>query len=603
MKAKWDVVGLRVALILSAGLGGFVCTGSAQTPESNVDIGIAPGTVLCVDEQATFSAQHNCTVAPAGTVSYQWSGAFSHNGQTANQSFSTPGAKSVTVDVTYTTVEGGDYHGQASRDFVVVKMVSITPSAQTVCLGEERDFQVTTEPAGRYERVTVSAQGATLLSFDQSTGVARVRFDQLSSSNSDDKTVSATCGNTVTALALIVKVASISPSGETVCVNTERELQVETSPPGNYHVASVSTGGGVSVVTPYNPNTGKIKVRFDQASLTDQDYKTVTASCGQSPETSSTLVVRVASIEAECTQVGVGCTVALTAHTEPPGRAVNFSFPGGGAGTGGSQLEYTGDQTASFIAGNQNLGVTVTACDSELAGCCAAVGLTVVGACDQNAASSPSFTEIPETDPALANCGGNLGFFSPEMPTVDATACIDVGSQICRWRLRVNSVSDTYSLGVCLQGLVDVVADAPQITTNNVCAIIAALNPPPTLSIYGSLECFRQHENTHLAEWVATFNAVWPQYEAQIENLAVSFACGTAETPEAAVQLLEAQKDQLVDGFVQTVVSQCPSHANGLTQADNVTAECLLELVGAIETRATNEQWCAQPCILQGCPP
>ena len=103
-------------------------------------------------------------------------------------------------------------------------------------------------------------------------------------------------GQTASLTVAVVKVEAISPAAQTVCFGKETEFQVETFPTGHYDMVSV-TADGATNVNEYSPATGKITVKFNQASSTISDYKTVTATCGASASISQTLVIKVESIE------------------------------------------------------------------------------------------------------------------------------------------------------------------------------------------------------------------------------------------------------------------------------------------------------------------
>jgi hypothetical protein len=324
--------------------------------------------------------------------------------------------------------------------------------------------------------------------------------------------------------------------------------------------------------------------------------------------------VRVASIEAECTQVGVRCTVALTAHTEPPGRAVNFSFPGGGAGTGGSQLEYTGDQTASFIAGNQNLGVTVHACDEVMHGCCAAINVHLVGACEPNLPVSPSYvqTDHPPSEPFQPNAWGEFRAWGANYKGV---GCIDTENPTpCAWRLRVTESKVLYFIDQYCPSSHDInSASDPLVTEANYCAIDESFTvapgtqyPYPPFTHYCSSSCILAHENQHFLEFVETWNTYWPSCEADLENLAVQFVCDYMDSSDEAMQYFDYDVPapgwtarRILGEWLRFARLVTPNHP--YSQAGPVGNACVEELRQAISTRAIQEQWCAPPCFTYYC--
>ncbi len=90
---------------------------------------------------------------------------------------------------------------------------------------------------------------------------------------------------------IVVKVDSITPESTNVCYNSEQVFQIETYPEGHYDVVSV-TGSNCTIMA-YDTITGKVTVKFDEASISATDYKIITATCGTSSVSAQVLALKV----------------------------------------------------------------------------------------------------------------------------------------------------------------------------------------------------------------------------------------------------------------------------------------------------------------------
>lgn len=104
---------------------------------------------------------------------------------------------------------------------------------------------------------------------------------------------------------VLPKVLSITPSDQKVGIDDETEFQVETDPAGQYNMVSTSVSGA-TVVTPYDPSTGRIKVKFNSVSTSPTDKKTVTATYGASSVIAYTVVFKIVSVTVDKGNVAVG---------------------------------------------------------------------------------------------------------------------------------------------------------------------------------------------------------------------------------------------------------------------------------------------------------
>lgn len=106
------------------------------------------------------------------------------------------------------------------EDFTVVRVDSIAPQEQTVLLNTETEFQIaTTPPDDFYSFVSITVSGTTLISYDTATGKVMTRFEQPSASETDYKTVTATCGTTSAVARTIVQDPYKPPEGKFKTVN------------------------------------------------------------------------------------------------------------------------------------------------------------------------------------------------------------------------------------------------------------------------------------------------------------------------------------------------------------------------------------------------
>ena len=180
----------------------------------------------------------------------------------------------------------------------------------------------------------------------------------------DTKTI--TGSETFSVDVVVVEVASIDPSQQTVVIGTETEFQVETNPSGYYDMLVSPGRGSVTVsdattVTPYNPSTGTITVRFDQASTSETDYKTVTATLCSDSVVAETIVYKVHSVTVDKTDIAAGgfgtpvhqTDVTVTIKPTLSGMPVDLSIVGGGAGFSGNT--YICERTISWSDGGAKL--------------------------------------------------------------------------------------------------------------------------------------------------------------------------------------------------------------------------------------------------------
>ncbi len=203
------MVKFKNVLIIAITLIANVNLKALNPPEAVLGwINITGAMLVSIGGEETYTCNHNERGTPVSP--YVWtvdaSGSIVAGGG-ANDNYvkikwNTAGAnKSVKVTHNSSAVDGAGnplpiFDGQtADLAVTVVKVESITPALQTVCIGTETEFKVETFPAGKYGMVNVAVAGATILSaYDTSTGKIKVKFDQASTSALEYRTVTATCG-------------------------------------------------------------------------------------------------------------------------------------------------------------------------------------------------------------------------------------------------------------------------------------------------------------------------------------------------------------------------------------------------------------------------
>jgi hypothetical protein len=589
IRSRWSgtitVVGF---LLITAGV-------HAQTSEV-VDITTYLGgqaqSVFCVGETAVFEARHNCTTAPASNSSptYCWSGAVVDCGQAVSTNFQTTGTKTASVQCDYITVEGGAYHGEGSASILVTKVVSIDPPDSIICLTNVGSFHVTTDPVDTYDRVTMTASGATLQSFNN--GVATVKFDQLSADNSDAslKTVTASCGTNVSARIRVVEVGSltqISPSTSVVCVGTPVEFQVETNPEENYEAVDVTCT--VAATVNYNPTNGVATVTFNQGS----DNAIVRADCGPYPWITSTVVVDVGPINSTCTnRLGAdGGNMVLWVNPVPQNRPIEWRF------AGNSQVLGTGT-TFTVTGGSADGFFTVTASDRDLPSCSASFQIEVVGHCGANYPwQNFDYSSTDEGRPA--NCGGDMALFEPPpfgvAITGAYTACHGVISNTTAWFPRVTGIGFTYYKEVCC-GNRTAITNATMVTSDDFCnGILAEFAPPGAYTNYCAPTCLQDFvDSADEAYWQICTNK-WAQGEPIVESKTKPFVCIERDTVAEAEHDLEDDVNSALQAVYSLIMSEWNNQfAEIEAEAYAREAACLSVLEGDIEDRADSNNWTCQ---------
>lgn len=567
---------------------------SAALGAELVDISITASgqaqTVLCLNESATFTAQHNCTVPASGAVTYTWSGAFSGSGQSVTRSFGDTGSKTATVDVSYTTTEGATYVGQGSVTFVVVKVVSISPASRDTCLELTSTFQITTDPVDKYERVNLTATGATLLSFNQTTGSGSVKFDQLCEDASDEarKTVTATCGTSAASARIRVSqftgISRVLASDHTVCAGSTVQFQIAVEPEGYYPAIL-----GLPSHASFDTSTGILSYTFSQAS---EDPVPLTLTCGPNPVSISTTVISMGSIGASCTKIGAnGGTAELSVNPIPSTRTVEWQWSG-------EEFPDAQGNSYSAVAGEENGTLVMIAKDSEIGTCSSSIQLEVVGACDSNDVTVPP--DLAFAGGGTQNCGGELAQF--EIPAfADAinysfTACHYVDT----WYARLESIGFKYYGSVCCGNRAPVdsaesVANSDWCDDSNGINIIDDLSPPATYAKYCVESCLGEFvEAAADAFEVITWEALAPSGggESAIEAVTTPFNCLSASTVSDAKTQLQSGVNAALEDLYSDIVNRWESQLTGTEQAAYAAEDaCLGSLVGEIEERAFNLNW------------
>ncbi len=572
---------------------------SAQTPDVSPDISISVGGVarsqLCVGEQATFSAENQCTADPDGPINYSWSGAVSGTNQTVYGSFTTTGNRTATVNVHYNTAEGGVYDGSTNSQFTVKTVSSITYAKSAVCLGQQEPFQVATDPANCYEGITITVPDGELISYSTSTGIAQVKLNVLSTDNNDKKTVTAKCGDpscsTCTGQAstqvVVAKVASItrSPSDgpTTVCKDEFQQFQVETEPTGHYDKPIVvSAFASVN----YDTNSGIATVHFTNASQTAVN---IWASCGPDSKNIETTVVDVGPIYATCTnRVGAdGGQIGFMVTPTPSNRQIEWRYEG-------SSQVWTGT-TFTVTAPSGNGFFTVTASDKDLPTCSETFEVEVVGHCGANYPwENFAYDSTEEGRPA--NCGGDLALFEPPPFAVaitgNYTACHGVISNTTAWFPRIVALGFTYYKDVCC-GSRTAITNATMVTSNDFCnGILAELEPPGAYTNYCAPTCLEDYVSVGNDAYWAICTNQWAVGEAIVESKTKSFVCIQRDAVDEAERDLEDDVNSALQSVYNNIIAQWNSQFATIEEAAYDAEEaCLQALSSEIEQKAYINGW------------